>query len=145
MNRRRLHFGAFATVILLAAGLALSPQLAQALDLSCLVASDSTDGAVVHAQDESDGTYLFLPGQADIENLTLLSDQGAVEAWSYLTGSYEDVSLGADLVDLGVAGQSGELPSGGGDAVGETWRYQRAQGHCHALLVNPQRLCQRRP
>ena len=113
MNRRRFHFGAFATVILLAACLALSPQLAQALDLSCLVASDSTDGAVVHAQDESDGTYLFLPGQADIENLTLLSDQGAVEAWSYLTGSYEDVSLGADLVDLGVAGQSGELPSGG--------------------------------
>ena len=113
MNRRRLSIRALAAAILVAACLSLVPQLALALDLSCTVASDATENAVLHAQDESDGTYLFLPGQADVEDLRFFSGQGAVEVWSYATRAYIDASEGANLVDLGVASSDGTIPQSG--------------------------------
>ena len=73
MNRRRMPLRALAAAILIGACLGLMPQLALALDLSCAVASGATENAVLHAQDESDGTYLFLPRQADVEDLGLSS------------------------------------------------------------------------
>lgn len=84
-----------------------------ALDLSCVVASGATENAVLHAQDESDGTYLFLPSQADVENLGLSSSQGVVEVWSYAARAYVDASEGANLVDLGVANLDGTVPQSG--------------------------------
>lgn len=113
MNRRRLSIRALAAAILVAASLSLVPQLALALDLSCTVASDATENAVLHAQDESDGIYLFLPGQADVDDLRLFSDQGTVEVWSYATRAYVDASEGADLVALGVASPDGAIPQSG--------------------------------
>lgn len=113
MNRRRLSIRALAAAILVAACLPLVPQLALALDLSCTVASDATENAVLHAQDESDGTYLFLPSQADVEDLGLSSGQGAVEVWSYAAHAYVDASEGANLVDLGVASSDGTIPQSG--------------------------------
>ena len=89
------------------------PQLALALDLSCAVASGATENAVLHAQDESDGTYLFLPSQADVEDLGLSSGQGAVEVWSYAARAYVDASEGVNLVDLGVANSDGTIPQSG--------------------------------
>lgn len=113
MNRRRLSIRALAAAILVAVCLPLVPQLALALDLSCTVASDATENAVLHAQDESDGTYLFLPSQADVEDLGLSSGQGAVEVWSYAARAYVDASEGANLVDLGVASSDGTIPQSG--------------------------------
>lgn len=67
----------------------------------------------MHAQDESDGTYLFLPSQADVEDLGLSSGQGAVEVWSYAACAYVDASEGVNLVDLGVANSDGTIPQSG--------------------------------
>lgn len=102
-----------AAAILIGACLGLMPQLALALDLSCAVASGATENAVLHAQDESDGTYLFLPSQADVEDLGLSSGQGAVEVWSYAACAYVDASEGVNLVDLGVANSDGTIPQSG--------------------------------
>lgn len=113
MNRRRMPLRALAAAILIGACLGLMPQLALALDLSCAVASGATENAVLHAQDESDGTYLFLPSQADVEDLGLSSGQGAVEVWSYAARAYVDASEGVNLVDLGVANSDGTIPQSG--------------------------------
>lgn len=113
MNRRRMPLRALAAAILIGVCLGLMPQLALALDLSCVVASGATENAVLHAQDESDGTYLFLPSQADVENLGLSSSQGVVEVWSYAARAYVDASEGANLVDLGVANLDGTVPQSG--------------------------------
>ena len=113
MNRKYQPLWILAVAFLVCAGLAFMPQLATALDLSCIVASGATENAVLHAQDESDRTYLFLPSQANEDDLKLSSGQGVVEVWSYTAGSYVDASESADLVSLGVAKPDGTISQSG--------------------------------
>ena len=92
----------------------VAPSVAFALDLSCAIGGDYSQNAVVNAQVENGETYLFLPTQADLSDLSLFSGSGEVRVWSYAEGAYVDASQGADLVSLGVTDESGQLPEGGG-------------------------------
>lgn len=134
MNRRRMPLRALAAAILIGACLGLMPQLALALDLSCAVASGATENAVLHAQDESDGTYLFLPSQADVEDLGLSSGQGAVEVWSYAARAYVDASEGVNLVDLGVANSDGTIPQSGATLWVRLGGHHRGAAYRHEVL-----------
>lgn len=123
----------------------LHPMDAHAFDLACNLSLSTGSTASITAQDESDGTYLFLPSQADVSSLLLSSGTGPVEAWSWVTGSYVDVSGGADLVELGVfpsvdATQSTSklwIRLGGGVSRGPDNRHEVGQ---HLLC-----LCERQP
>ena len=102
---RRHHSNVLRVVLgamLVALCVLLHPMDAHAFDLACNLSLSTGSTASITAQDESDGTYLFLPSQADVSSLLLSSGTGPVEAWSWVTGSYVDVSGGADLVELGV-------------------------------------------
>lgn len=68
--------------MLVALCILLHPMDAHALDLACNLSLSSGSTASITAQDESDGTYLFLPSQADVSSLSLSSGTGPVEAWS---------------------------------------------------------------
>lgn len=90
------------------------PVAVSALDLSASICGDSTDSAVVNAQENNGSMYLFLPGQADLTNVRLSSSSGSVEVWSYTTSSYISAADGVDMNELGMTDSTGELPQSGG-------------------------------
>ncbi len=104
---------ALAALIALGVTLLCGPVVASALDLSASICGDSTDSAVVKAQESNGSTYLFLPGQADLTDVRLSSSSGFVEVWSYTTRSYVSAAGGVDLSELGMTDSAGELPQSG--------------------------------
>ena len=111
LKNNRLCGIAFLSVLFMS--LVLFPRIACALDLECGAGLDVTQNAVVNSQEENGATYLFLPGQADTENLSLRSSSGDVEVWPYVRSSYVPAGESVNLIDLGVIDESGVVPSSG--------------------------------
>ena len=113
MKRTLISLKSFVLASFVALCAIVSPKASFALDLTCSIASEATQDARVSAQLISGNAYLFLPSQADVKNLVLSSEQGAVEAWSWVSSSYVDASGGIDLVSLGVTDHAGKISSNG--------------------------------